>query len=129
MFLLICGRLQKDRNSSCMIFLRARIGQHRDARPVSQFAVFSTAAGIVRRPYYCNGDQPPGNAVAYRLRYYHFSSIVNCPGPVGFAVQVVDLPASDAALPLATSQVPPPEAVQPVITPPAMVRAIFASDS
>jgi hypothetical protein len=31
-------------------------------------------------------------------RYSVLSSIANCPGPVGFTVQVVDLPASDAAL-------------------------------
>ena len=34
-------------------------------------------------------------------RYCILLSIVNCPGPVDFAVYVVDLPASDAALPVA----------------------------
>ena len=34
-------------------------------------------------------------------RYSTLTSIVNCPGPVDFAVYVVDLPASDAALPVA----------------------------
>ena len=54
---------------------------------------------------------------------------MNCFGPVGFAVHVVDLPASEAALPLATSQVPFPELVQPVTLSSVMVKAIFASDS
>ena len=107
-------------------------GAHRTApRRSTSFpmAVFSTAAGRFRRPYYCNGRSTAGNAVASRLRRYHFSSIVNCPGPVDFAVQVVDLPASDAALPLATSQVPFPEPFHPVTLRSAMVRAIFASES
>lgn len=68
-------------------------------------------------------------ALGSRSRDYHFSSSVNCPWPVGFAVHVVDFPASEAALPLATSQVPFPELVQPITLPSATVMAIFASDS
>jgi hypothetical protein len=70
------------------------------------------------------GDHASAKAT-FRPRYSVLDSNVNCPGPVGFAVVVYDLPASDAALPVATTLVPRAEAAQPVTLPSAIVSASF----
>jgi hypothetical protein len=56
-------------------------------------------------------------------RYSILTSIVNCPGPAGFAVQVYGLPASAARLPVASISAPFPEAVKPVTLPSVIVSA------
>ena len=53
--------------------------------------------------------------------------MLDCPGPVDFDVLVYDLPAKDAALPVATTLVSLPEAVQPVTLPSAIVSESFPS--
>jgi hypothetical protein len=56
-------------------------------------------------------------------RYCCLTSIVNCPGPADFAVQVYDVPASAAKLPIASFSSPFPEAVNPVTLPSVIVSA------
>src|SRR5271165_1632328 len=53
----------------------------------------------------------------------------HCPAPVGHDLKVHDLPASDAAVPVAVGQRPFPEAVKPVTFPSVIVSASFPSVS
>jgi hypothetical protein len=87
-------------------------------------ALFPTAPGTVRRPLRLrrlttrkrDGSGP---------RYCTVTSTANCPWPVGLDAKVYDLPASDAALPVAIRKLPCPEAAKPVTLPSVMVSASF----